>query len=386
MSAAMSEIERERAENMRRNAELIAKLGLDKPTLTQTFKIKRAKSAEPKTKPELMKKVKPMVQRKSSRLECKSPINYSLDEIERIENKGRVKNASTESEDEILDREEKYTAEDLEKLGKCMQPYTGTSSGKIYDKVLGTTCHQCRQKTLDKKTTCSQCKCFKGMFCGPCLQNRYGENILEVINNESWVCPVCRKCCNCSFCRSKRGLSPTGILSPLVKKCGYDSVAHFLINKNLIGAPASASASASASDVELPRAELSGSGDEAGASGPSDADSEAVVPRDRPAKATAGTSKQNKRSRDADDEDSGDNASEQVGPEEADAAEAEASSTSELGSVGAEGDEATGAHGTAEAEKGKGSDKTTAKRRARRQRVTFSKKRRSAPAAAAPSR
>jgi hypothetical protein len=48
-------------------------------------------------------------------------------------------------------------------------------------------------------------------------QNRYGENVLEAMKNKNWVCPVCRKICNCSFCRIKRGWTPTGALYKKVR-------------------------------------------------------------------------------------------------------------------------------------------------------------------------
>lgn len=47
----------------------------------------------------------------------------------------------------------------------------------------GSSCHQCRQKTLDTKTICRSGFCVgaKGQFCGPCLKNRYGEDVCTVL-------------------------------------------------------------------------------------------------------------------------------------------------------------------------------------------------------------
>lgn len=47
----------------------------------------------------------------------------------------------------------------------------------------GSSCHQCRQKTLDTKTICRSGFCVgaKGQFCGPCLKNRYGEDVRAVL-------------------------------------------------------------------------------------------------------------------------------------------------------------------------------------------------------------
>jgi hypothetical protein len=54
---------------------------------------------------------------------------------------------------------------------------------RIYDKVNGQTCHQCRQKTLGKRTCCSRCASLQGVFCGDCIYMRYGENVDEINAN-----------------------------------------------------------------------------------------------------------------------------------------------------------------------------------------------------------
>uniref|UniRef100_A0A2S2QEA0 Cell division cycle-associated 7-like protein n=1 Tax=Sipha flava TaxID=143950 RepID=A0A2S2QEA0_9HEMI len=108
---------------------------------------------------------------------------------------------------------------------------TYSSVGKQYS-ANGTTCHQCRQKTLDQKSYCRYKKCrgVRGMFCGFCLGNRYGENVAEVLLNEKWACPPCRGYCNCSICRRKNGRNPTGQLAPIASAQGYKSVRHLLNN------------------------------------------------------------------------------------------------------------------------------------------------------------
>lgn len=52
------------------------------------------------------------------------------------------------------------------------------STRKTYSQS-GTSCHQCRQKTLDSKSYCRSGRCVgvRGQFCGPCLSNRYGEEV-----------------------------------------------------------------------------------------------------------------------------------------------------------------------------------------------------------------
>ncbi len=105
-----------------------------------------------------------------------------------------------------------------------------SSTAKEYDRVNGTTCHQCRQKTKDTKTVCHNrnCKGVRGQFCAPCLLNRYGEGLAESLRDPKWVCPPCRKICNCSFCMPKRGKAPTGILIHLAREAGCDNVHEYL--------------------------------------------------------------------------------------------------------------------------------------------------------------
>lgn len=101
---------------------------------------------------------------------------------------------------------------------------------KTYDKINGTTCHQCRQKTLDQKTVCHNKNCVgvRGQFCGPCLRNRYGECARESLLDSTWICPPCRGICNCSFCLPKKGRPPTGIMIHQAKEAGFDSVREYL--------------------------------------------------------------------------------------------------------------------------------------------------------------
>ncbi|NXR16113.1 CDA7L protein, partial [Semnornis frantzii] len=105
-----------------------------------------------------------------------------------------------------------------------------TVKDKIYDKVLGSTCHQCRQKTIDTKTICRNQGCggVRGQFCGPCLRNRYGEDVKSALLDPAWICPPCRGVCNCSYCRRRDGRCATGMLIHLAKFYGYDNVKEYL--------------------------------------------------------------------------------------------------------------------------------------------------------------
>ncbi|KAL4696216.1 hypothetical protein H8957_001559 [Semnopithecus entellus] len=126
---------------------------------------------------------------------------------------------------------EDITEEDLENVAITVRD-------KIYDKVLGNTCHQCRQKTIDTKTVCRNQGCcgVRGQFCGPCLRNRYGEDVRSALLDPDWVCPPCRGICNCSYCRKRDGRCATGILIHLAKFYGYNNVKEYLesLQKELV--------------------------------------------------------------------------------------------------------------------------------------------------------
>ncbi|XP_064102432.1 cell division cycle-associated protein 7-like [Macrobrachium nipponense] len=104
------------------------------------------------------------------------------------------------------------------------------SGTKIYNQSIGTTCHQCRQKTIDTKTICRSGECcgVRGMFCGPCLKNRYGEEVRDALLDPKWMCPPCRGLCNCSICRNRNGKSATGILINIARARGFDNVKDYL--------------------------------------------------------------------------------------------------------------------------------------------------------------
>ncbi|XP_078185239.1 cell division cycle-associated protein 7 isoform X6 [Callithrix jacchus] len=118
---------------------------------------------------------------------------------------------------------EEITEEDLENI--C-----SSSREKIYNRSLGSTCHQCRQKTIDTKTNCRNPDCcgVRGQFCGPCLRNRYGEEVRDALLDPNWHCPPCRGICNCSFCRQRDGRCATGVLVYLAKYHGFGNVHAYL--------------------------------------------------------------------------------------------------------------------------------------------------------------
>ncbi|KAL0978886.1 hypothetical protein UPYG_G00177150 [Umbra pygmaea] len=111
-----------------------------------------------------------------------------------------------------------------------LQLVADNTTEKVYNSATGSTCHQCRQKTIDTKTCCrnEECHGILGQFCGPCLRNRYGEDVRKALLDPEWRCPPCRGICNCSFCRARDGRCPTGILFPLAQYHGFSDVHSYL--------------------------------------------------------------------------------------------------------------------------------------------------------------
>ncbi|KAF7661733.1 hypothetical protein LDENG_00253100 [Lucifuga dentata] len=142
---------------------------------------------------------------------------------EHIGEAGKKKKGARKRKRQYVMPVEEITREDLDNIAY-------RSKDKIWDKDTGTSCHQCRQKTLDTKTVCRSGFCVgsKGRFCGPCLKNRYGEDVRTVLLNPTWSCPLCRGMCNCSLCRRKEGRCATGVLLGLARYNGHDNVHDYL--------------------------------------------------------------------------------------------------------------------------------------------------------------
>ncbi|XP_017426092.2 uncharacterized protein LOC108334691 isoform X2 [Vigna angularis] len=233
----ISDYELTREKRIRENRERMGKLGIfdlslslklhnnNKPHRTTS---RSYSSIKPKTPPSTLKPSAPT--RRSSRLQNVTPVSYAEVPVKKSEfaERGRV----------VIEegaKPEVYTDEHLKLLGNTQKPWTlfvdgcGKDGKRIYDSVRGKTCHQCRQKTLGYRTCCSQCNMVQGQFCGDCLYMRYGEHVLEALQNPTWLCPVCRGICNCSLCRQAKGWAPTGPLYKKISSLGYKSVAHFLV-------------------------------------------------------------------------------------------------------------------------------------------------------------
>ncbi|KAK9064853.1 hypothetical protein SSX86_016235 [Deinandra increscens subsp. villosa] len=233
---ASSDYEKCREERIKQNLERMQKLGIYDLSL-------KMKSIKPNT--HRRKNIKPLSAtpnrcsipplpssvptRRSSRLQSTPAVSYT--EV--------VFSKNGKDGDDLLvertSRPEVYTEEHEKLLGDAKTEWTlfvdgyGKDGKRIYDQVRGKTCHQCRQKTLGHRTHCIKCNLVQGQFCGDCLYMRYGENVLEAMQNPDWICPVCRGICNCSLCRQAKGWAPTGCLYRKISRLGYKSVAHYLI-------------------------------------------------------------------------------------------------------------------------------------------------------------
>ncbi|KAK7406602.1 hypothetical protein VNO78_08231 [Psophocarpus tetragonolobus] len=230
----MSEYELSREQRIRENRERMGKLGI--LDLSLTLKLNKShsnsrsySSHKPKTPPPPLNLPSAPV-RRSSRLQNVTPVSYSEHPPKKPHFADKARVLIEEGA-----KPELYTEEHQKLLGTTHKPWTlfvdgvGKDGKRIYDSIHGKTCHQCRQKTLGYRTRCSQCNLVQGQFCGDCLYMRYGEHVVEALQNPTWLCPVCRGICNCSLCRQAKGWAPTGPLYKKISALGYKSVAHYLI-------------------------------------------------------------------------------------------------------------------------------------------------------------
>ncbi|MQL88493.1 hypothetical protein Taro_021050 [Colocasia esculenta] len=235
-SGGTQEYERRRDERIRENMERMQRLGIVGLALKFRTSISGGSSARKRaySKTATATPSPDLPPRRSSRLQNVTPVSYS--EI-RVAHQDEIRQDEAPLKKIRIEGpvEEVYTDEHEKLLGTCETGWTlfvdgySEHGGRIYDPVKGKTCHQCRQKTLGHRTSCSKCKIVQGQFCGDCLYMRYGENVLEANKNPNWICPVCRGICNCSLCRTKKGWAPTGVLYKKILRLGFKSVAHFLI-------------------------------------------------------------------------------------------------------------------------------------------------------------
>lgn len=95
---------------------------------------------------------------------------------------------------------------------------TDASGKRVYDKVNGMTCHQCRQKTLGKHTTCSCCNSLQVTATHPCAQ------LPSAVQLNFWCCffrkleQHCPHCCTDSPVCFAVGCSVRGLFVYAVRR------------------------------------------------------------------------------------------------------------------------------------------------------------------------
>ncbi|XP_072009935.1 cell division cycle-associated 7-like protein isoform X2 [Engystomops pustulosus] len=232
-----------RAKNIKENQAVLAQLLAELNSMPELFPVKSTTPTQKKNSRRSFSEG-PVERRTNPTRSARPKENFALENFtasalqfaEHLQKYGKRafrRTLSDEAREEIRKRRrasknnsravEDITEEELENVAI-------TVKDKIYDQIAGSTCHQCRQKTLDTKTYCRNPGCggVRGQFCGPCLRNRYGEDVREALLDPDWICPPCRDICNCSYCRKRDGRCATGMLIHLAKFSGYDNVKEYL--------------------------------------------------------------------------------------------------------------------------------------------------------------
>ncbi|XP_072268657.1 cell division cycle-associated 7-like protein [Pyxicephalus adspersus] len=230
-----------RAMNIKENKAVLAQLLAELHSVPDLFPMKTTPNSKQKKTSRRTFSEGPVERRTNPTRSARPPENFALETFtasalqfaEHLKKYSKRRPLSEEEKEEIRKRRrsskcnyrsvEDITEEELENVAD-------TVKDKVYDKIMGSTCHQCRQKTVDTKTYCRNPGCggVRGQFCGPCLRNRYGEDVREALLDPDWICPPCREICNCSYCRKRDGRCATGMLIHLAKFSGYDNVKEYL--------------------------------------------------------------------------------------------------------------------------------------------------------------
>jgi len=260
LKSELSEYEKLRDENIRARQDMLAALMADMADFKKDVGIKDKAAAKPAKKKRTFDEafrssgMMPLERRKSSRLENKpedGEKKYGSETWGNEDAKERSTRVFSVAEEASDYDEEDYENYEIRKKKSnpgrwekdpnvnVLMPEDVTPSmlkkicfqgRKTYNTKIGTSCHQCRQKTIDTKTVCrsGDCQGVRGQFCGICLKNRYGEDAKEALLDPNWKCPPCRNFCNCSICRNRKGKGATGILIQLAQSKGFDNVAAYL--------------------------------------------------------------------------------------------------------------------------------------------------------------
>ncbi|CAI9540016.1 unnamed protein product [Staurois parvus] len=223
--------------NIKENKAVLAQLLAELHSVPDLFPIKSTPPKQKKTSRRSFSEG-PVERRTNPTRSARPPENFALETFtasamqfaEHLQKYGK-KAFQRRPLSEVRRRSSKYNYRSVEDITEEeLANVADTVKDKVYDKILGSTCHQCRQKTVDTKTFCRNPGCggVRGQFCGPCLRNRYGEDVREALLDPDWICPPCREICNCSYCRKRDGRCATGMLIHLAKFSGYDNVKEYL--------------------------------------------------------------------------------------------------------------------------------------------------------------
>ncbi|RKP40199.1 hypothetical protein BJ085DRAFT_37630 [Dimargaris cristalligena] len=183
-----------RQKQIKANQEMLAALGLGGPTLT--FKTPASKTGTRALK----RSFSDMVPRRSERrISSGQDTNYNP--------------VASDDEDHYMEPSNPRKIRRMGSINSALQKNRNKSvfvrNGRVYDGINGESCHQCRQKTTDKKIRphgSDSLGTRLRILLGSILVPLYGDGPSDP---STWVCPKCRLVCNCSFCRKLPNNIPT---------------------------------------------------------------------------------------------------------------------------------------------------------------------------------
>ncbi|KAH0851120.1 hypothetical protein HID58_094987 [Brassica napus] len=173
--------------------------------------------------------------RRSSRLENTTPVTYNeRDNVKGKKSKGesllifegpRVE-VYTEVHEKLLGNTERSWTCFVDGYGKDGKGFMIPSRAKLV-----TSAAEDKQKTLGHRTQCSVCDLVQGQFCGDCLFMRYGEHVLEALDNPESGFALFVAGFATAVCAGiiKDGFQLVRFIEGCIAKLGYKSVAHYLI-------------------------------------------------------------------------------------------------------------------------------------------------------------
>ncbi|KPP70314.1 cell division cycle-associated 7-like protein-like [Scleropages formosus] len=199
----------ERARNIEENKAMLAKLFADLNSMPELLPMKTSRKKRRISRKERLSKG--VGERRNPMRSARPPERFAVEEppIKELNSYQRVNVQKLLEVNEGGCKRKSYRAKRKQKTSRLAEDITEeelenvalASKDKIHDKQNGSTCHQCRQKTLDTKT--------------------------------GWQCPRCRGICNCSLCRRQDGRCATGALVGLARFYGHNNVREYLDSARL---------------------------------------------------------------------------------------------------------------------------------------------------------